>query len=132
MWEAYLLVTCIHLGDIFMLIISVDDFISLLLYYYKVLKIKIKWQKIQVWNNNNKRTIWFQIWNIDSSCTINAQLQNIDLNLNSSLIGQKRAKNKSISIDKFEEFFAAFRNVIRYRYWELNHIISLSEKNLVY
>ena len=36
---AHLLVTCIYVGDIYMLIISVDDFISLLPDYYKVLRV---------------------------------------------------------------------------------------------
>ena len=36
---AHLLVTCIYVGDIYMLIISVDDFISRLPDYYKVLRV---------------------------------------------------------------------------------------------
>ena len=39
MWEAYLLVTCIYVGNICMLIISIDGFIGLLTHYHKSLRI---------------------------------------------------------------------------------------------
>ena len=50
--------------------------------------------------NNNKRTIQFQVININSD-------------LNSSPTGKKRAKKESISINKSEKFFVAFRDIIR-------------------
>ena len=62
-----------------------------------MLEIKIKWQKIQTWKDNDKCTIWVQV-------------QNIDLNLNSSPTSQKMVKKKSMIIKNSEEFFAVFRN----------------------
>ena len=97
-----------------------------------VLEIKIRWQKIQIWKNNNKCTTRVQIRNIESSLTIKVQVRNIDSNLNSSPTRQKRAKHKSISIKKSEELFADFRNVIGYSFWGSNQISSLSKNNPVH
>ena len=68
---------------------------------------KIKWQKIKIWKNNDKRTIQFQARNIGSNRKIKVQVQNIDSNINSSTTRQKRAKNNLISIKKSEELFAS-------------------------
>ena len=79
--------------------------------------------------NNSKRKVRVQVRNIDLSRKIQFQVQNNHSNLNSSLTGQKGAKNKLISIKKSKELFAAFRNVIRYDFQERNQISSLPEKS---
>ena len=80
---------------------------------------KKKWQKIRIW----KITINVQF---ESKYKILTQIE-IQVRL-----VKKERKKKSISIKKSEDFFAAFRNVIRYGFQEHNQISSLSENNPVY
>ena len=82
--------------------------------------------------NNDEHTTRVQIRNIDAIPTIKFQVQNIDSNLNSSLTRQKIIFLKRISIKKYEELVAGFRNVIGYGFQYCNLRSWLSEKNPVY